>query len=239
MPGYTNPQNLNRYSYVTNNPLRYTDPTGHMQCEDYQGSCASENQVSSAYRTTRAKLKTANKIRSKYKNVSIQNPNAWRLKDLNELDYALFLINGKNGFDGDTNAINTAFGEVTFLPVIPGSLGYDKNTGRPIPARTAWWDGTIKIAPNATTDNVIHEMGHILDGNLKRYDNDASLRSAASPDIFDSGEGTTKYGRTNPGEDFADSFLAVIKYGTFQNPAVDDDRVSAITALIQSYTSTP
>ena len=81
-------------------------------------------------------------------------------------------------------------------------------------------------------------MGHILDGNLKRYDNDASLRSAASPDIFDSGEGTTKYGRTNPGEDFADSFLAVIKYGTFQNPAVDDDRVSAITALIQSYTST-
>ena len=30
MPGYANPQNLNRYSYVTNNPLRYTDPTGHM-----------------------------------------------------------------------------------------------------------------------------------------------------------------------------------------------------------------
>ena len=33
MPGYTNPQNLNRYSYVTNNPLRYTDPTGHKPCE--------------------------------------------------------------------------------------------------------------------------------------------------------------------------------------------------------------
>jgi hypothetical protein len=30
VPGYANPQNLNRYSYVTNNPLRYTDPTGHM-----------------------------------------------------------------------------------------------------------------------------------------------------------------------------------------------------------------
>ncbi len=34
MPGYANPQNLNRYSYVTNNPLRYTDPSGHMQVED-------------------------------------------------------------------------------------------------------------------------------------------------------------------------------------------------------------
>ena len=45
MPRYANPQNLNRYSYVTNNPLRYTDPTGHMQCEDYEGSCVSQNQV--------------------------------------------------------------------------------------------------------------------------------------------------------------------------------------------------
>ena len=29
VPGYANPQNLNRYSYVRNNPLKYTDPTGH------------------------------------------------------------------------------------------------------------------------------------------------------------------------------------------------------------------
>ena len=34
MPGYANPQNLNRYSYVRNNPLRYTDPTGHRACGD-------------------------------------------------------------------------------------------------------------------------------------------------------------------------------------------------------------
>ncbi|MFZ5909209.1 MAG: RHS repeat-associated core domain-containing protein [Chloroflexota bacterium] len=29
IPGAGNPQNLNRYSYVRNNPLRYADPTGH------------------------------------------------------------------------------------------------------------------------------------------------------------------------------------------------------------------
>ncbi len=33
VPGYANPQNLNRYSYVLNNPIRYNDPTGHM-CSD-------------------------------------------------------------------------------------------------------------------------------------------------------------------------------------------------------------
>ena len=33
-PSYTNPQDLNRYSYVLNNPLRYTDPTGNRACGD-------------------------------------------------------------------------------------------------------------------------------------------------------------------------------------------------------------
>jgi RHS repeat-associated protein len=33
VPDIVNPQNLNRYSYVLNNPLRYTDPSGHCpQC---------------------------------------------------------------------------------------------------------------------------------------------------------------------------------------------------------------
>ena len=45
MPGYSNPQNLNRYSYVTNNPLRYTDPTGHMQVADGPQSSGCSNPI--------------------------------------------------------------------------------------------------------------------------------------------------------------------------------------------------
>ncbi len=37
MPDCANPQSLNRYSYVVNNPLRYTDPTGHMMAVDGGG----------------------------------------------------------------------------------------------------------------------------------------------------------------------------------------------------------
>ncbi len=34
IPDVYNPQSLNRYSYVLNNPLKYTDPSGHGECED-------------------------------------------------------------------------------------------------------------------------------------------------------------------------------------------------------------
>ena len=33
VPNVHNPQDLNRFSYVLNNPIRYNDPTGHM-CSD-------------------------------------------------------------------------------------------------------------------------------------------------------------------------------------------------------------
>jgi hypothetical protein len=38
VPGYANPQSLNRYSYVLNNPLRYTDPSGHWADDGYVGN---------------------------------------------------------------------------------------------------------------------------------------------------------------------------------------------------------
>jgi RHS repeat-associated protein len=34
VPEPGNPQALNRYSYVANSPLRFTDPSGHSFCED-------------------------------------------------------------------------------------------------------------------------------------------------------------------------------------------------------------
>ncbi len=43
VPGASNPQNLNRYAYVRNNPLKYIDPTGHAEvCDDWGSGCGQE-----------------------------------------------------------------------------------------------------------------------------------------------------------------------------------------------------
>jgi RHS repeat-associated protein len=39
IPGAGNPQSWNRYSYTLNNPVKYTDPSGHMALRDGSMSC--------------------------------------------------------------------------------------------------------------------------------------------------------------------------------------------------------
>jgi hypothetical protein len=54
-----NPQNLNRYSYVNNAPVRLNDPSGHRPCENPNGgTCLSEKQVTKKWITSHQRLRT-------------------------------------------------------------------------------------------------------------------------------------------------------------------------------------
>jgi RHS repeat-associated protein len=71
VPGYANPQSLNRFGYVTNNPLRYIDPNDHRQCEDYQGACLSETQITKIYTAEAQKIKGKSKNKNEPKGHAI------------------------------------------------------------------------------------------------------------------------------------------------------------------------
>src|SRR3990170_381582 len=54
IPNPHEPQSLNRYGYVLNNPLRYTDPTGRRACEGSQGECWYEDMPVQGYASSPA-----------------------------------------------------------------------------------------------------------------------------------------------------------------------------------------
>ena len=50
VPGAGNPQALNRYSYVLNSPIKYTDPSGHRECGPYcEGEIIDERTIGTQY----------------------------------------------------------------------------------------------------------------------------------------------------------------------------------------------
>jgi len=247
IPDQFNPQSWNRYSYVTNRPVNFNDPTGHVACEGERWDDGPQCVQSKDFKENVEKEKEVNKIRAKFKNVTVKDIYDWELADLKEIYFALNRISGKNGFNGNTNAFIAAFGTVTFIPV-PGDYFPGPQVGDAL-----WRSGIIRLEAGASSDTVIHEMGHILDGNLDRINNRAPLHSQTFVDKFNEGSCTrspcyaenggwlpsgvtTLHGESSSMEDFADSFLALIKYDP-QTQVVSKERIAIITALIQIYTN--
>ncbi len=217
-------QGYDRYAYVNNDPVRYTDPTGHSVDGCVGSGC---------------KFVVADAITRQYKNVKIERVVKWNLADLDEIYAGLSKIMGKNGFNGNMDAFITAFGEATFVPAANKSLGYqiDSNGNKVYNVATAA-KGIVKVTPDADMWTIVHEMGHVISANPLITGRTSHTFAQMYSNVFDHTQpGTTLYGTTNTGEDFADSFYAVIRYGPDNMPrdTIDFDRILVITALIQSY----
>jgi len=60
VPNPGNPQDLNRYAYVRNNPLNYIDPTGHkLQC-DSDGNCTDVDSTFTSYDAHERRMELVN-----------------------------------------------------------------------------------------------------------------------------------------------------------------------------------
>lgn len=113
MPGGV--QGLDRYAYVNNNPLRYTDPSGHMICLD-DGFCGKPNDT--AYRR-----KIIKDIEKKYE---ITFSGKWSIDDQMAVVLGVIMIGTKLTNSVGTKSAAEAFKE-TYIPTnfqwIEGACG--------------------------------------------------------------------------------------------------------------------
>jgi RHS repeat-associated protein len=162
VPGYANPQNLNRYAYVLNNPLRYIDPTGHMACSDIYDFCGQmvfDGHV------------TASILRRALRKYNVKLKGNWETEQATAVYQSVTTIGAKfasergNG-ESASEAFKQAFGSTTF------EWGCTECTklGRTVDADTIQFralygsHNTLQMLMN--TNLVIHELGHMFENTI-------------------------------------------------------------------------
>jgi hypothetical protein len=149
VPGMFNPQNLNRYSYVRNNPIRYNDPSGHKPCLD-DGYCG--NPSDTAYK---------NKIiKDLQKAYGITFSGKWKQKDKLDALTGVIVVAGALAKLSGLSAADTftgAFGNLTF-GVATGSGNKWSGQRSANPSGVSFVSGSGRLDPRM----VAHELGHVF-----------------------------------------------------------------------------
>lgn len=149
IPNLYNPQDLNRFSYVRNNPIRYTDPSGHETCMD-DGYCGNPN--SAGYWN-----KVVKDLSSSY---GITFSGKWKQKDkLAALTGAAVVAGALAKHTGmaSIDSFSAVFGELTFARSTddPGYWGLYANSTITFYAEARQW-----------TTLVAHELGHTFNARI-------------------------------------------------------------------------
>jgi hypothetical protein len=151
VPNPANPQDLNRYTYVRNNPLRYVDPTGHVKQEEVRDATDVISTLWELYTIL---------IQIDFGWVPLPAPapgepsqrwdeGAWELSELNTVLEAAGDVAWVMGGSAEFRSI---FGETQFIK--GWTLG---NAG------LTWTEDLIALGDNPKKWTVVHELAHSWD----------------------------------------------------------------------------
>jgi len=252
VPGAENPQAWDRYAYAYNNPLYYTDPSGHWICED--DDC-SRSPIDNGNNKNGSK---GEKVQSTIEYPTIIRSQDWSIDEKIAIFIAWSLLVDEFGSqDALENALG---GKVTFmyLPYLI-NIGGDGD----VVARAYEPLNLITVNPELFASQrskewyVLHEIAHLFDmndsgGNPYLYKSNAFVEAfipggcklawngCTGAQWNPTDKGTSLYGLSNGSiEDFADSFASTVLYNQNRQYlsylTVSRDRMSIINVWISLF----
>lgn len=249
VPDPAEPQSFNRYAYTLNNPLRYTDPSGH--CAVGDTACWS----------------LADELYQRYgwELVGLASNGTWTLEEVQLLWDAAAAIEMWFAREGDGDAVGHMRGALGGTQFAKAGV-----VGNLVLAGNHHVRGNkVHLLPGFSAGTVIHEVGHVLDnrsglhfltaltggGSADRmarelgfFPNICLNRSRCSDYTSAAlekrlNEGTpSDYAKNGPSEDFADTFmLSVLSPGSLQPIRSDfmSEMGQALTTSVGEFASSP
>jgi len=167
VPDPKNPQSLNRYSYVNNRPLNFTDPTGHWVCDEDTGDCSARrwNRFGASADLTAGQLRAIYGIQ-----LTVGAGQSWNAADVRNISEAVqqtaAALDYSTWKDGRPTVSNIA----QFFKQIFGALGFNRSSDTGSNGAYAFThqvngNEVIEVYSNAPAggfsfQNAAHEMGH-------------------------------------------------------------------------------
>ena len=209
-PYRENPQSRNRYTYVLNNPLKYTDPTGH---------CGQSTDTADE---TRACTQAVDDLNAYDIHIGDLDGGVWSSDELSlVLEAVADMLNAL--FGGAVDDFRAKIGTVIMYQSANNSEGAWFSGSKEATAITGpggWGSSNIVFYQNSFKDGtdyfkrtVVHELGHAWDihslGKAHWY-----LRTATGAredwGTYKPGGTTTIYGRSSVQEDWAESVAETV-----------------------------